>query len=593
MQDGLIIRLLGEAELAAAGRTLALPPSKKTRALLGYLALTGRAHRRDKLCGLFWDVADDPRAALRWSLTKLRELVDQAGRTRLIADREQVRLDLSDVRVDALEVRRALVGDLAELSTSTLEQALGWFRGELLEGLELPDFHAYHVWCLAEREQLRRLQTGVLSTLLARAGAQPERALPLARQLVDLDPLDTRARALFMELLHASGRAREAEAEARTNQRLLGAPALERASAELPQRESQLGSPRHPERALPLVGRARELRALSASLHDPGAFRACLLEAEAGVGKTRLLASATERLPALALLESAAHELTPGSPYGPWLALLRSAPAARLDDELQTALDALTERGAEQARSAREQLFRSVAAFLGRASQRHGRLTLVLDDSHWLDEGSAELLLDVSQRCAALPITVLLAARPGALADNPDVLRVLRALRHQGLLLELALAPFSPEETRALLGSISSSADPDAVHRDSAGNPLFALELARAASSAAELRTSSSSELVPRAPDVPLSITRLVRDRTSTLSTEVTDVLRWAAVLGSSFDPTQLERLLALDAESFVVALEQLERHDYLRFEGTRSCSFSHEIVRAAVYDGCRRRGAS
>jgi predicted ATPase len=91
--------------------------------------------------------------------------------------------------------------------------------------------------------------------------------------------------------------------------------------------------------------------------------------------------------------------------------------------------------------------------------------------------------------------------------------------------------------------------------------------------------------VVPPPPDVPLSITRLVRDRISMRSTEVADVLRWAAVLGGSFDPTQLQRLLALDAESFVGALEQLERHDYLRFEGTRSCSFSHEIVRAAVYD--------
>ncbi|HEX6240929.1 MAG TPA: AAA family ATPase, partial [Polyangiales bacterium] len=488
-----------------------LPPSKKTRALLGYLALTGRAHRRDKLCDLFWDVADDPRAALRWSLTKLRELVDVGGHTRLIADREQVRLDLSDVRVDVLEVRRVLGQDQAQLPTAALEQALGLFRGELLEGLDLSDFHAYHVWCLAEREALRRLHTGVLSTLLARAGAQPERALPLARQLVDLDPLDTRARALFMELLHANGRAREAEVEARTNQRLLD-PRAETEPVQPPGRESQVGLTRRPDR--PLIGRARELSALSRCVADPGAFRACLIEAEAGLGKTRLLDSAVAQLPLLARLVGAAHELTPGSPFGAWLSLLRTALAARADAGLQELLDSLPARAEAGAERVREQLFEGVVAFLERLARGAPRSVLVLDDVHWLDPGSAELLLFVSQRCATLPLTLLLAARPGSLADNPEVLRVLRALRRQGCLLELRLSPFSLEETRALLCSLDSDADAQEVQRDSAGNPLFVLELARA--HAEDEVPEGGGPARPREPgasSVPPSIKRLVRDR--------------------------------------------------------------------------------
>jgi len=63
------IRLIGEIAVRRDGVALALPASKKTRALLGYLAVTGRPQRRDRLCSLLWDGPDDPRAALRWSLT--------------------------------------------------------------------------------------------------------------------------------------------------------------------------------------------------------------------------------------------------------------------------------------------------------------------------------------------------------------------------------------------------------------------------------------------------------------------------------------------------------------------------------------------
>ena len=73
------LRLLGEMTLTRDGEPLALPQSKKTRALLAYLAVTGRPHRRERLCSLLWDVPDDPRGALRWSLSKLRSVVDQLG----------------------------------------------------------------------------------------------------------------------------------------------------------------------------------------------------------------------------------------------------------------------------------------------------------------------------------------------------------------------------------------------------------------------------------------------------------------------------------------------------------------------------------
>src|SRR5687768_16879961 len=101
------IRLLGELQVLRMGERLALPPSKKTRALLGYLLLTQRSQRRERLCELFWDVADDPRAALRWSLSKLREVLD-GPEPRLSADREQVTVDTRKLSVDALTLKQLL-----------------------------------------------------------------------------------------------------------------------------------------------------------------------------------------------------------------------------------------------------------------------------------------------------------------------------------------------------------------------------------------------------------------------------------------------------------------------------------------------------
>ena len=64
------IRLLGDLSVLCEGKDAVLPPSRKTRALLAYLAATERPVRRERLCEMFWEVPDDPRGALRWSLSR-------------------------------------------------------------------------------------------------------------------------------------------------------------------------------------------------------------------------------------------------------------------------------------------------------------------------------------------------------------------------------------------------------------------------------------------------------------------------------------------------------------------------------------------
>src|SRR5688500_16978481 len=92
--DTLRIRLLGDLQVQRAdGSPIALPASRRTRALLGFLVATAASQLRSALCDLLWEGPDDPRASLRWSLTKLRPVVDGPDTRRLVADRDHVAFD--------------------------------------------------------------------------------------------------------------------------------------------------------------------------------------------------------------------------------------------------------------------------------------------------------------------------------------------------------------------------------------------------------------------------------------------------------------------------------------------------------------------
>ena len=183
------VRLLGELQLDRSdGTALALPASRKTRALLGYLIATGQAHRRERLCDLFWDGPDDPRAELRWCLSKIRPLLQHCG-AELAADRQRVGIVIGNAVVDLLSVRSMLGEGVAKASTDDLKSAALLFRGEFLDGLDLPVCYLYQEWCMAEREAVSRLRLAVLGALVERLQDKPDDALPYARALTVADPL--------------------------------------------------------------------------------------------------------------------------------------------------------------------------------------------------------------------------------------------------------------------------------------------------------------------------------------------------------------------------------------------------------------------
>ena len=217
----LAIKYLGDFQVLRDGREVNLPPSRKTRALLAYLSLNQRKFRRDFLCELLWEIPDDPRGSLRWSLSKLRRLIDDEDIQRIIADRTHVEIDTSDADIDASRLCTLTGNGLADASIESLEDAADRYRGNFLEGLDMPNFHDFHAWCIAERAQIARAQIELLKELVSRFGAEPERALPYARTLVAISPYDEELRADLIRLLVALGRADEAEQHYQLGRRML------------------------------------------------------------------------------------------------------------------------------------------------------------------------------------------------------------------------------------------------------------------------------------------------------------------------------------------------------------------------------------
>ena len=119
------VTLLGPLTLECDGEPLALPASRKTRALFVYLLREGRPQRREKLCEIFFDIPDDPRAALRWSLSKIRATLDDCADA-LDGDRDSVALDVGRFTSD---VERLDHAPDRSMFASVFEDPLAGFDG--------------------------------------------------------------------------------------------------------------------------------------------------------------------------------------------------------------------------------------------------------------------------------------------------------------------------------------------------------------------------------------------------------------------------------------------------------------------------------
>lgn len=201
------INVLGELEILRDGKPISLPTSKRTRALLAYLTVTARPHRRDRLCEVFWEIPDDPRGALRWSLSKIRQLVNDSDVERLNADRERVALAIGDIDIDVNILAQQL--DDPDLSTAQLDDMIEKLNSPFLEGLELPDQELYQQWLNAERQEMNRLQGKALACLSIHPNVELARQLICAQKWETLEPFNPHAASRLLSVLDKLNRTTE------------------------------------------------------------------------------------------------------------------------------------------------------------------------------------------------------------------------------------------------------------------------------------------------------------------------------------------------------------------------------------------------
>lgn len=595
-EHNLELRLLGEFQIISGGQEISLPASRKTRALGAYLVATGVAHRREWLCDLLWEGPDDPRGELRWSLAKIRPLLDAGGVRRLHADRARLAFEQRHAVVDLVAVRE-LLADVQHASVDILKAGIGLFRGEFLDGLDLPACYRFQEWCLAERAAFSTLRLAALRALIDRLSDYPEEALVHARMLAAADPLSEEAHSRIIELLGRQGRRREAMAQYEQARsvlvRQLGVPlsgALERARRMIGRApaqtnveassivsDSEAASRRWAGRDIPLVGRNAERAQIDALVSAAANGRTTpilVITGEPGIGKSRLLDHLAERMAMIGgrHLRGRAFEAEAAHPYGVWIDVLRALQPDLIPNGARQHLALLRPdlSATPLAPTERAQLFDAVLSLLRHLS-RKAPVAVVLDDVQWLDEASATLLHYLARQPNA-PDGVLLAcaARSGELADNLSVARMLRALGRDARHRELPLAALSKADTAELVRRLDPEIDAISVFEQSDGNPLFALELAQG--------HSQDCHQAGR------SLQAVIAGQLAALDEPCRNLLAWASAIGRSFDPGLLARLVDGSSAMLLAALERLERRGILRALDVDSYDFVHDLIRRAAY---------
>jgi DNA-binding SARP family transcriptional activator/TolB-like protein/Flp pilus assembly protein TadD len=218
--------MLGPLTICREGTALALPASRKVRALVAYLALAPQAVARSKLCELLWDVPNDPRGELRWCLSKVRSLLDEPGRRRVDAQGDAIRLDLTDCFVDATEIARAAQEGIETLDLERLRALAALFNGEFLDGLEVDRGLAFYGWLTAQRRRFRGCHAALLEHLVGR-GPDDDAVFGYLEKWLELAPFDRRVHEILLNALARRGKIREGEEHLVATARLFEAEGLD------------------------------------------------------------------------------------------------------------------------------------------------------------------------------------------------------------------------------------------------------------------------------------------------------------------------------------------------------------------------------
>ncbi|WP_068115791.1 ATP-binding protein [Tropicimonas marinistellae] len=567
--------LFGHLRVSENGQDIALPASKKTRGLLGYLLASERPRTRSELCDLLWEDAEDPRAALRWSLSKLRTTL---GPDRLVADRNTVELHRNALETDLATVE-AVSNQFDGAPTEELMRTHALFRGEFLNGLDLSECYSFHEWCQAERSRLGRLHEQLLTTLLSRTRRDPKQALEFAHKLVGLNPFDEAAHIRVIDLQFALGRTADAFAQATQCRKIfcteLGiepSPALERACREPVEIAPAAFADREvgalpSERTAPagFVGRQEELSLIREAL-DRGPAEIVLIMGAPGIGKSALLSEVGRHFGDLRL-SARAVEAERLRPLGIWRDALRSLSVDGLEAGLRGALrDLLDDRVGESASRSEAQHFEPFRAFLS-ALAKTGPVLIALDDLQWMEPSSCALLSYLIRNLETASVRFCLAARAGEIDDNEAVQSLLSGLGDR--LRRLSLTGLAMDDALTLAHTLQPEGDVAESVRIAQGNPLYLRVLSRRD---AALETSASLD-------------DALTNRIERLSQPTINLASWASVFGRSIPMDKVVEASGSEVSAALDQVEELERHEIMRSLHGGACEFTHDLIRDATYE--------
>jgi DNA-binding CsgD family transcriptional regulator len=270
-----------------------------------------------------------------------------------------------------------------------------------------------------------------------------------------------------------------------------------------------------------------------------GEGRLILLEGEAGVGKTALLEQFTHDLPGSRLLLGACDGMFTPRPLGPLFDIAQ---------QVHGRLHSLC-----RADASREQLF---DALLTELCEPGPLPVVVIEDVHWADEATLDLLGFLARRIREIPVLLIVSYRNDELADAHPLRIALGYLAVQRCTRRLPLAPLTTQAVRRL--SAGRGIDPAELYRVTGGNPFY-------------IRAVLEAGLG----EVPGSARDVVLARAAPLEPKARETLEAAALIGATVDERLLRHVVAGPALAEVISSGLMAGQPLLRFR--------HEIARQAI----------
>lgn len=359
-----------------------------------------------------------------------------------------------------------------------------------------------------------------------------------------------------------------------------------------------------------MVGRKAELTDLLKlwSRVRDGRGQLALISGEPGVGKTRLAEEVIFRvhLQGATVLRGGCYEFEAATPYMPFVEALRewvrgvdsktlsrfldsTAPAiARLAPEIEAKIGPLEPLPPLSPNEERLRLFDSVSRLFRRISSEKGIL-LFLDDLHWADQGTLNLMHYLLRHLRHDEVFIVACYREVELDRAHPLADSLVAWNREHLATRIGLDRFTLDETRELLNTLfqegGSAPFVEAVHQETEGNPFFIEEVIKALVDSGavyrEGRRWARVEIEDLA--IPQSVKEAIGRRLNRLSQSCTSSLHVAAVLGKQFAYEELAELSA-DEEQVLDALDEARQAQLIRSAGGENFSFTHDKIREVLY---------